>query len=56
MLCEYYYLGVDDLSLVGGMLQEGAPPTVVAWRPFIPYLSLYYYLDTSDNNDGCINE
>ncbi len=50
MLCEYY-LEVDDLSLVGGMLQ-GAPPTVVAWRPFSPYLSLY--LDTGD--DECMNE
>ena len=46
-LCEY--IGVDDLSLVG-MLQGAA---AVAWRPFRPYLSLYY-LDTSD--DECMNE
>jgi len=49
MQCEY--LGVDDLSLLG-MLQGAPLTTVVAWRPFCPYLSLY--LDTGD--DEFINE
>ncbi len=42
------------VSWLVGMLQ-GAPTTVVvAWRLFSPYLSLY--LNTSDNDDGCMNE
>ena len=50
-VCEC--LGVHDLSLVGSsMLPGGEHRDAVAWRPFSPYLSLYF--DPGD--DGCINE
>ena len=49
------YLGVCYTLMVGSsssMLPGGEHRDAVAWRPFSPYLSLYF--DPGD--DGCINE